>query len=588
MSLRDCTSQRPIAFVSHPNWVITIQALVLLLTVHSAGVQPATTIEAVQWQPYDIRLAASQDHPWWSFPAKGQFVHAQSQTELDLKAFWDGERHWVIRFAPTLPGLWTYTTASNDPGLRGRSGRFQVRRPTPEEIEENPNLRGHLKISPNGRYFQRADGTPFFLMASTLWAANTARCGLGSHQDGPFYQIISFLKRKGFTAILMQFFHGYGDYQDSPGHRNEGGKPFVGNTVEELNPKHFRFLDVRMRALWEAGLVAATPTTWFGKTRNCLFTIEDAKRISAYCRVRYGAFPGLWSLSGEYQYNFQDCAWTHKDITALGQVVQSHNPYGHPLSIHPSGRTDWPAPHNVQSSLPFHGEDWLDHHWLQTGQSLDRVYNIVLRAQENRALMPPMPVFCSESYYEAADDPEKAYHARWQAWTAFLNGCAGYGYGARGMWQFYDPEDPAGETGKVTRGVIPWKTAIEFPGPSVLSHVSSLLQAFDWWRLEPHSNRLRVDGKPCPKPTPNDTTPPQAAAIPNRLWIIYIPRGNGARIVSFDLPIRGKIKAGRWYDPRRGAFMNVDLPELHKGGRLPERPAPADEDWVFVLEINHD
>jgi len=70
------------------------------------------------------------------------------------------------------------------------------------------------------------------------------------------------------------------------------------------------------------------------------------------------------------------------------------------------------------------------------------------RAEENRALKPVKPVFCSESFYDHTHNSERVYHARWQAWVALLNGCAGYGYGAHGMWQFYDPNDPLGETGK--------------------------------------------------------------------------------------------------------------------------------------------
>ena len=66
-------------------------------------------------------------------------------------------------------------------------------------------------------------------------------------------------------------------------------------------------------------------------------------------------------------------------------------------------------------------------------------------------------MFCSESYYERVGDPETAYHTRWQVWTAFLNGAAGYGYGAQGVWQFLDPEDAAGETGKKTSESAPWR-----------------------------------------------------------------------------------------------------------------------------------
>lgn len=69
------------------------------------------------------------------------------------------------------------------------------------------------------------------------------------------------------------------------------------------------------------------------------------------------------------------------------------------------------------------------------------MHNIVTRAAEDRVLTPPRPVFCSEGYYDVADDADQAYHARWQVWSAMLNGCAGYGHGAHGIWQFYDPAD---------------------------------------------------------------------------------------------------------------------------------------------------
>lgn len=218
------------------------------------------------WQPQEIRWAAVKDHPWWSLPVQVCFTHLETGDEITLSGFWDGNRDWMVRFAPTRVGMWTYTTSSADPGLDGREGRLMVRSPTEAEMAANPNYRGHLQISEDGRFFEYSDGTPFLLLADTLWAGNTARCALGEHQDGPFYQYLADRRSKGFTAVLMQYFHGYGDYPDSPGHRNEGGKPFLGQPAERLNPAHFQALDVRMRALWGRGFVAAIPTTWWGKT----------------------------------------------------------------------------------------------------------------------------------------------------------------------------------------------------------------------------------------------------------------------------------------------------------------------------------
>lgn len=571
----------------NPTWRAALVCLALGLAPFPAANAAESAIKAVQWEPVDIKFEASRDHPWWTFPARATFAHGESQTALRIDAFWAGGRKWTFRFAPPRPGEWTYTTRSDDPGLDGHRGALDVRAPSAEEIEANPNYRGHLKISENGRYFEYNDGTPFFLLAGTLWAGNTVRCGLGENGNGPFFQYLLDRREKGFTAVLMQLFHGFGDYgygrfPESPGQRNEGGRPFIDGVVTNLNPRYFEYLDKRMRAVWELGLVAATPTAWFGKTADCKFGIEDAIRAGSHLRTRYGAYNGLWALCGEYQYTFRDCGWTAGDIDRFGRETQQRNPYNHPLSIHPSSQTAWPAPHNVQSSKPFHDSDWLDHHWLQTGQSVNRLHNIVSRAAENRALTPPKPVFCSEGYYERAEDPQSGYHTRWQAWTAYLNGCAGFGHGAMGIWNFFDPEAPGGETGKQLG--VPWQTAMQFPGPYSLRHAAAFFGQIEWWKLEPARDALRVDGEACPAPSAEDISPPHAATVPGKLWAVYIPRGNAGREIAVRKGGLAGAFDGRWYNPRTGEYADGDF-RIEPGSEiLPPRPAPADEDWTALLE----
>lgn len=375
---------------------------------------------------------------------------------------------------------------------------------------------------------------------------------------------------------------GFGDTtNEQAGQRNEGGYPFEDGDVSRLNPGFFRGMDRRMDVLWEDGWVAATPVTWFGK-RNCFFSLEWAKRISAYVMVRFGAYNTIWSLSGEYQYAMNDCGWTDADIDALGEAVQAHNAFGRPVSIHPSGRVDWPPPHDAQSSKPFHESGWLDHHWLQTGQKIGQMCCIPIRCEENRALRPVRPAFCSEAYYERPPsiDPDGPYHSRWQAWTAFLNGACGYGYGAFGMWQFLDLDDPMGETGKQVQGAVPWRAAIGFDGSSMLKAVRDALATREWWRLEPCRDRLRVDGGPCPLPTAEDLSPPQSAMVPGKLIIVYIPRRNGNRILEIP-SIDWDTSVATWVDPRSG---DVTVTGAQFDGQIPERPDPADEDWAIIIE----
>lgn len=537
------------------------------------------------WQTVEITLHAARapadpyagEHVWVDLTGPG-FSNR-------IHGFWDDGNTFRVRVMATSPGTWTWRSGSSldDPGLAEQSGSFEAVAWTEDELWANPNRRGQVRIAASGRHFEYADGTPFFLLADTLWAGNTARCGLGTNEDGPFFAYLADRERKRFNAVLMQLIHGYGDYPDGQAHRNEGGYAFLDRDPARLNPEYFQALDARMRVLWDRGLVAATPTMWWGKTKQCLFTPEEARRISLYCAARYGTFNTLWCTSGEYQYNFRDCGWTPADITALGTAVQRRNPWQRPLSIHPSGMTSWKAPHNQQSSRPFHGEPWLDHHWLQTGQSINRLFNIVTRLAENRALGPAMPVFLSEAWYERATESESAYFSRWQVWTAFLNGAAGYGYGAFGIWQFFDPDDPRGEPGKHHPAVVPWREAIHLPGSGQVGHARTLLESLDWWRLEPRREALRLDGKPNRPPRANDLTPPHAATVGDRTWVVYVPRGNEKREIALPTD-SATSRTVRWFDPRRGEFAGPAVTWGAETRALPPRPAPADEDWLLIVE----
>ncbi|MFZ5828968.1 MAG: DUF4038 domain-containing protein [Planctomycetota bacterium] len=546
---------------------------------------PAAAATVHVWESVEITLSAASAsaEPW-----------PNMQVWVDLEGpgfsqrcygFWDGGNTYRVRVQANAPGTWNWRSGSEpeDAGLAGKSGRFEAAAWTDAEKQANANRRGQVAIATGGRYFHYADGTPVLLLADTLWAGNTARCGLGRNEDGPFFRYLADRRQKGFNTVLMEFIHGYGDYPDGQGHRNEGGYALLNRDPAQLNPAYFQALDRRMKAITEQGFVAAVPFTWWGKTKRCVFTPDQARRISAYCAARYGTFNAIWSLSGEYQYAFGDCGWEPRDFTRMGAEVQRHNPLRHPLSIHPSGQTRWKPPHNNQSSSPFHGESWIDHHWLQTGQSLDRLYNIATRLEENRALKPAVPIFCSEAYYDRATDAESTYHSRWQVWAALLNGAAGYGYGVMGMWQFYDPADPKGETGKVQSFAVPWTEAIEFQGSAQVGHAHKLLMGLKWWNLKPQRDALLVDGKQNPMPTASDITPPHAAKIGDATWVVYLPRGHATR--SIALPREGAAAAtARWFDPRRGEHAGKPTELTRETWVLPPRPSPADEDWVCVIK----
>ncbi len=118
----------------------------------------------LQWSIWEKAFAAARpaerpDHAAGQALLAVTFAHPESGTVLTLDGFWDGGADWRVRFAPTLPGTWEWVSLGR-PRAGRAAGTLEVRAPSAEECAANPNLRGHLRVSPDGRRFAHADGTP--------------------------------------------------------------------------------------------------------------------------------------------------------------------------------------------------------------------------------------------------------------------------------------------------------------------------------------------------------------------------------------------------------------------------------------------
>jgi hypothetical protein len=91
--------------------------------------------------------------------------------------FWDGGDTFRVRLVATAPGEWRWTSGSTpgDAGLSGKKGSFTAIDWTEAAKEENPLRRGFLRATPNQHALQFADGTPFFAVGDTWYAAATNR-----------------------------------------------------------------------------------------------------------------------------------------------------------------------------------------------------------------------------------------------------------------------------------------------------------------------------------------------------------------------------------------------------------------------------
>jgi hypothetical protein len=129
--------------------------------------------------------------------------------------FWDGDNVFKVRVVATKPGLWQWTSGTNqkeDAGLNGKKGQFSAINWTEKEKQDNPNRRGFVRATANGHAIQYADGSPFFMVGDTWLAGSTWRLPFRNaptsdhYTPGPgigFEDAIHYRKKQGFNSVSM-------------------------------------------------------------------------------------------------------------------------------------------------------------------------------------------------------------------------------------------------------------------------------------------------------------------------------------------------------------------------------------------------
>jgi hypothetical protein len=151
---------------------------------------------------------------------------------------------------------------------------------------------GPVKVAPDQRHFQHADGTPFFWLGDTWWMAFCQRL----RWPEVLQTLTADRIRKGFTVIQIVA----GLYPDMPQFdprgANEAGYPWE-RDLSRINPSYFDMADLRLRYMIRQGLVPCVVGGW-----GYYLPILGEKKIKQHWRylvARWGAYPTIWCLAGE-------------------------------------------------------------------------------------------------------------------------------------------------------------------------------------------------------------------------------------------------------------------------------------------------
>ncbi|MFW6035284.1 MAG: DUF4038 domain-containing protein [Halothermotrichaceae bacterium] len=578
------------------------------------------------WEPLEIELTAENTYT-------NPYTEVDLWVELEgpdfkkrVYGFWDGENSFKIRITAIKPGKWTWVSGSNqsDIGLNGKTGEFEAVNWSKAEKKENPCRRGFIKTADDNHTLEYADGTPYFLLGDTWWAAPTYRFKWYDDNKkrpiGPemgFKDMVRYRKSQGFNCIAMIAGHpawandgkpvdihlddkektvirsawqqaGTDSAEDM---YNEGGRPFkfpgkvpgyedVVPDFNQINPEYFQHMDKKIEYLNKEGFIPF---------------IEAARRDISQVWKKFYDWPTSYMRYIQYifsRYHANNCILSPIHFDFDGDSIPSIE-YNQPINmmIEKYGRPPFTNMLSTNAHLstyrnyggPEHNK-WLD--LYTTGNWREHDYYWFLTEVFNSD--KPKPALNGEPYYPRCelgwphgqpptDNKEDDLYCRSGMYGSVLSGgLAGYIYGAQGLWEGAVEK----EADYKMWDSIRWESGEQL----------QYLRDFVLSEGERYKN-LRPDSEYI---SPNKAGDPIgykgwaycAGTRERDFFLLYFEKDCPA--ATFRGTYSGRKYKAWWYNPRNGEWREMDkllVPDPDTG--LIDLPSlPTNNDWAMkMLEV---
>ena len=538
-----------------------------------------------------------------------------------VHGFWNGGNEWVVRVLATAPGEWRWTSGSapDDSGLSGRSGSFVSEDWSVSDLDENPNRRGMIGVTADGRGLQYADGTPYFLLGDTWWSLPSFRFPLaeGEGRTGPLgpdatlNDYVAVRKAQGYNCIgliaaqpawandgapnNLQMDDGtwvraawkQPGTQSAKDMHNEGGRPFefpgkvpgfeqIFPDMDRINPEYFKALDRKIDYLNAQGIV---PFIEFSRrdAGQCWQKFHDwpesYSRYVQYLVARYGAHIALLSPI-HYDY-FEQTIPAEEYNVPINLAIERYGkpPFGSLLTANP----------NPSTLVNFGPDSWVDLH--QSGNVREHYtywYLTEIFRTERK------PAINGEPYYAGLhqlgqpyplrvppDSEDDRIYVRSGLYGSFLSGgLAGFIYGAEGIWQ----SDIEPESLHKMWDSFGWQSAAE------IQHIESFatIHGQRYLELEPDAELV----------VPNKTGPgfsykgwSYCARTPDRSWFMLYFEADAPMEAKLRGVVAGEQYRPRFFDPRSGQWGEPgEIITVPRSSVLPLPARPDAGDWGMMLE----
>ena len=503
-------------------------------------------------------------NPFLDCIIQATFTSPSNQT-LVREAFWDGENNYKVSVALTEVGTWKYVlSAPEETGLNGLTGSVEC---IPYSGDLDIYKHGFLKISKDHRYFEHADGTPFFWLGDTHWEFS-----YGEKWDESNHPTMT-SQFKGM--VDKRFEQGYNIYQTNlRSDKVMGGDKKYWKEYGTLPNVEFyqNELDRRMAYIADKGIVNALGFAWFMSIAN---DIETHKNLARYFIARYGAYPMVWILAGEVGgYDLKTQPFFVDSWRPIAHFIQELDTYNQPRTAHYTNER--PFAHY------YHDEDWFDFTLNQAGHG-----DYVVSVNDYKDFMKQYgdkPFVEGEALYEFCSTLEEngtrlctADMLRRVAYLTIQVGGCGYTYGAQGIWDIYWEKGlPQTLGGVFNKFEIPWYEAIDGIGGEQMGIMKDFYMEQKFWELYPYNAGDDVVGDPFGKKMPLITVTKDASR-----WVFYYPEASrkNSELKGFN----NTTYIQKWFDPRTGKYSDpIEFVVENNKWKFPNKP--DNNDWVLVVE----
>jgi hypothetical protein len=464
----------------------------------------------------------------------------------------------------------------------------------------NDDLTKPIRVSPDGHFLTKPDGSPFFYLGENVEALFERL----TREDTDAY--LANRAERGFTIVLGHVVSRFGFNQPNV----YGDRPFLDGEVTRPNPKYFAHIDWVISQANKLGLrVGLIPMNGIEYVAEGQFNVTNAERYGRWLGERYKGKGIVWMLGWD-----ASPVWPAGPVgdlfTSKTKVLVDFRPVydlmakgirdgegGDPFITFHETSLSFPGTPQPRSSLYLSNRSWLDMNTIQSSHFLDQSahmarigadfgWNSTYNYEPIRAEFysrPVRPIIDAEPQFEYMPrniDTSLA-SGRWDevdvrnsAYHAVFAGAAGHTYNHLAVVHILVPGEKSCRHCETT---IHWRDALNAPGAVQVAHIKSLMLSRPYFSRIPDQSVILSEAGEGRRYV-------SATRDRNGSYImIYLPEGQPVEVDMIKLS--GSAGVAWWFDPRTGNTTRI-------GGTIPtnqsHRFTPPSSgwgnDWVLVLD----